>query len=163
MAEIAENTENKALEPLKNEENTDFKPITSQEQLNKIIQERLSREKKKSEEVTNQISALSRQLEDLTGKYQKTEQESKDLAEKYKTLQAENEKYAKNALKQKVAGENNLPLNAVEFLQGDTDEELAQSAAKLRSLLSPQQPIAQNNTHEPENSGLQELLSALTK
>jgi len=160
---MAENADNKALEPLKNEENTDFKPITSQEQLNKIIQERLNREKKKSEEATNQISTISKQLAELTGKYQKTEQESKDLAEKYKKLQTENEKYAKNALKQKIATENNLPANAVEFLQGDTDEELAQSAAKLRSLLSPQQPIAQNNTQEPENNGLQELLSALTK
>ena len=159
---MAENADNKVLEPL-SEENTDFKPITSQEQLNKIIQERLSREKKKSEEVTSQLSTLSKQIEELTGKYQKTEQESKDLAEKYKELQVENEKYAKNALKQKVATENNLPLNAVEFLQGDTDEELTQSAAKLRSLLSPQQPIAQNNTQEPENNGLQELLSALTK
>jgi len=159
---MAENADNKVLEPL-SEENTDFKPITSQEQLNKIIQERLSREKKKSEEVTSQLSTLSKQIEELTGKYQKTEQESKDLAEKYKELQVENEMYAKNALKQKVAGENNLPLNAVEFLQGDTDEELAQSAAKLRSLLSPQQPIAQNNTQDVENNGLQELLSALTK
>jgi SMC interacting uncharacterized protein involved in chromosome segregation len=159
---MAENAENKVLEPT-NEENTDFKPITSQEQLNKIIQERLSREKKKSEEVTNQISTISKQLEELTEKYQKAEKSSSELAEKYKTLQAENEKYAKNALKQKVATENNLPANAVEFLQGDTDEELSQSAAKLRSLLSPQQPIAQNNTHEPENNGLQELLSALTK
>lgn len=159
---MAENAENKVLDPL-NEENTDFKPITTQDQLNKIIQERVSRERKKSEEATNQLSTISKQLEDLTGKYQKTEQENKDLAEKYKTLQAENEKYAKNALKQKVATENNLPANAVEFLQGDTDEELTQSAAKLRSLLSPQQPIAQNNTQEPENSGLQELLSALTK
>ena len=159
---MAENAENKVLEP-SNEGNTDFKPITSQEQLNKIIQERVNREKKKSEEVTNQLSTLSKQIEDLTGKYQKTEQESKDLAEKCKTLQAENEKYAKNALKQKVATENNLPANAVEFLQGDTDEELTQSAAKLRSLLSPQQPIAQNNTQDVENNGLQELLSALTK
>jgi len=159
---MAENADNKVLEP-SSEENTDFKPITSQEQLNKIIQERVSREKKKSEEVTNQISALSKQLEELTGKYQKTEQESKDLAEKYKELQVENEMYAKNALKQKVATENNLPANAVEFLQGDTDEELTQSAAKLRSLLSPQQPIAQNNTQDVENNGLQELLNALTK
>lgn len=161
MAENAEN-ENKALEP-SNEENTDFKPITSQEQLNKIIQERLSREKKKSEEVTSQLNTLSKQIEELTDKYQKAEKSSSDLAEKYKTLQAENAKYAKNALKQKVATENNLPANAVEFLQGDTDEELTQSAAKLRSLLSPQQPIAQNNTQDVENNGLQELLSALTK
>jgi len=159
---MAENANNKALEPL-NEENTDFKPITSQEQLNKIIQERVSREKKKSEEVTNQISAISKQLEELTEKYQEAEKSSSELAEKYKKLQTENEMYAKNALKQKVATENNLPANAVEFLQGDTDEELTQSAAKLRSLLSPQQPIAQNNTQDVENNGLQELLNALTK
>ncbi len=159
---MAENAENKELEPL-NEGNTDFKPITSQEQLNRIIQERVNREKKKSEEVTNQISTISKQLEELTEKYQEAEKSSSELAEKYKKLQTENEMYAKNALKQKVATESNLPASAVEFLQGDTDEELAQSAAKLRSLLSPQQPIAQNNTHEPENNGLQELLSALTK
>ncbi len=35
---MAENADNKTLEPL-NEENTDFKPITTQEQLNKIIEE----------------------------------------------------------------------------------------------------------------------------
>lgn len=159
---MADNAENKELDPT-NEENTDFKPITTQDQLNKIIQERVKREKEKTVEATSQLSTLSKELEELKEKYQKAEQTGSELAEKYKNLQTENERYAKNALKQKVATENNLPANAVEFLQGDTDEELAQSAAKLRSLLSPQQPIAQNNTQEPENNGLQELLSALTK
>lgn len=126
---------------------SEFKPITTQEDLDSIIVKRLERESKK---VTKE----------LTEKYQKELEEAKGLKSANAELQQKLDKVTKEAglyaeaqksiaelnakvkafetqqIKTEVALKNGLDLKAVAFLKGETAEEIEASAEALKGLVS---------------------------
>lgn len=122
----------------------DFKAINTQEEFDSLIRERLERQDKKTREEFKGWTSP----DDLTALNEKHQSELKALAEAH---QKELEKYAGydekftayeskikglevSALKTRIANEKKLPFDAIEFLQGDDEKSITESADKLSRL-----------------------------
>ncbi|MCT1607163.1 hypothetical protein M3B43_07450 [Nesterenkonia massiliensis] len=112
-----------------------FEAITSQEDLDRIIQARLERERKKFEGFdefkakaakADEISAKNAELTELVSTYQAKEEQSKLAAE--------------------VAEAAGVPADA---LRGSTREELEAHAETLKSLLVPPVPVVAGQGRSP--------------
>ena len=123
----------------------EFKVIESQEQLDAIIQDRVaqanrSAEKKfegyispddfskKTAELNNQISDLQKSIDESKAKYADFDQK---IAEKDAQIKA----YETASVKTRIAREMGLSFEAVEFLQGDKEEDIKKSAETLKALV----------------------------
>lgn len=124
-------------------ENT-FKAIETQEQFDAIIKERLSRAENKvreefkgwtspdalkeiqakhADEIKTIKDAHLKEMEKYSGYDEKFEEQKKQIH----TLEVTN-------LKNRIVSEKNLPLSAVEFLSGESEEEISESADRLSKL-----------------------------
>lgn len=113
-----------------------FKTIETQEELDEIIKERLKRENKKydgylsAEDVQKLKDTYEAAAKTETEKYTTLEKERDDLLTKVKG-------YEVGTLKTKVALQNGLPVGTTDFLSGETEEELTESAKKLATMFAP--------------------------
>lgn len=124
---------------------SEFTTITSQEQLDAVIGDRLKRREEKwqkkfegyvsPDEVAARTADLERQLNDATnaldGINKKVATHEKEIAERDNKIRG----YEISALKHKVANENGLSFDAVDFIQGDDEESIRASAEKFKSLV----------------------------
>lgn len=124
---------------------SDFVAITSQEQLDAVIGDRLKRSEEKwqkkyegyisPDDFTSKTSELQKQLTDATnaldGLNKKVATHEKDLAERDSKIKG----YEVSAMKHRIAHENGLSYDAVDFLQGDDEETIKSSAGKFKSLM----------------------------
>jgi hypothetical protein len=155
-------------------ENT-FKVIETQEQLDSVIKDRLSRaENKVREEFKGWTSPDA--LKELNSKHADEikslkEAHSKEL-EKYSGFEATVEEQKKQIhslevtnLKNRIVTEKNLPLSAVEFLSGETEEEISNSADRLSKLSQmSSHPIGfTRNTETPLQDAKDEALRKLAQ
>lgn len=113
-----------------------FKVIETQEELDNIIRERLERAEKKyegfmsAEDVQKMKDTYEATTKADNEKYSALEKEKEDLMAKVKG-------YEVGTLKTKVALANNLPIGATDYLKGETEEELTESAKALSSMFTP--------------------------
>lgn len=113
-----------------------FKVIETQEELDAIIRERLERAEKKyegfmsAEDVQKLKDTYEASVKADNEKYSALEKEKEDLMAKVKG-------YEVGTLKTKVALANNLPVGATDYLKGETEEELTESAKALSSMFTP--------------------------
>ncbi len=106
----------------------DFKPIETQEQLNAVIGERLSRvEKKYSEEA----AGLRKEIDTLTAKGKEDATKIADLEKSKSEFEAKVKEYETASVKTRIAKEFNLPDAFASRLQGATEEELKKDAEAL--------------------------------
>lgn len=124
---------------------SDFTAITSQEQLDAVIGDRLKRSEEKwqkkyegylsPEDVNAKTSELQKQLTDATNALdsanKKMASHEKELAERDGKIKG----YEVSALKHRVAHENGLSYDAVDFIQGNDEESIKASAEKFKSLM----------------------------
>lgn len=94
-----------------------FKPIETQEELDKIINERLEKEKVKieaefSEMILEKVAAKDTEIKELQGKIKG---------------------YEKSEMQRKIAFENKIPFALAERIKGETEEEMLQDAKNLSS------------------------------
>ena len=124
----------------------EFKAITTQEELNRIIEERLSRERAKyaDYEALKADSAALRELQGkkldeqvtaLTGQLQKAQG---DLS----AMQTRAETAERSLLRSRIAREKNLPAELADRLTGDDETALRADAEALAKLIAPAQPAA---------------------
>ena len=112
-----------------------FKTIETQEELDSIIKERLEREKAKyngymsAEDVQKLKDTYEATTKAENEKYSALEKEKEDLIAKVKG-------YEVGTLKTKVALANGLPIGVTDFLKGETEEELTESAKTLSSMFT---------------------------
>lgn len=158
-------------------ENT-FKVIETQEQLDSVIKDRLSRaENKVRDEYKGWTSPDA--LKELTSKHADEikalkEAHSKEL-EKYsgydeKFIDQEKKIHSLEItnLKNRIVSEKNLPLSAVEFLSGETEEEISNSADRLSKLSQmSSHPVGftrntETPTGSPKDDALKKMLHDLT-
>lgn len=124
---------------------SEFTAITTQEQLDAVIGDRLKRcdekwQKKyegylspedyaaKTSELEGKITTSTKAYEELN---KKASQYEKDIAERDSRIK----KYEINSIKHKVAHENGLSYDAVDFIQGEDEESIKASAEKFKSLV----------------------------
>lgn len=113
--------------------------ITTQEQLDALLEEIREEEKKKYEEQSGEdkqtIATYKSQLEgkdkELKEAQDKIANHDKAILEKDKEIKG----YKANAQKLSVAREKGLPFEAVDFLQGDDEEAIGKSADTLKGIL----------------------------
>lgn len=111
--------------------NSGFTPPATQEELNRIIAERISREKAKFADY-NDLKTKASQFDQLT-EAQKTEtQKALERAEAAERALAESQS---NALRLSVIARLGIPEDFHEFVVGATEEELVAKAEKVRSLI----------------------------
>lgn len=135
----------------------DFKPINSQEEFDERIKERIERaEKKARDEFKGWASP-----EDLKTLAEKQSAEISKLneahSEELKKYAGYDEKFASQAtrihelevgaLKTRIANEKKLPWDAIDFLQGEDEKTISESADKL-SRLSAHSIAFTRNTEE---------------
>lgn len=155
----------------------EFTAITSQEQLDSVIGDRLRRAdekwqkkfegfispedfEKKTGELSGQVADLTKQLEEANAGKATFEQQ---IAERDKKIKA----YEVGAIKHKVAQEMGLSYEAVGYLSGEDEESISKSAEGLKSLLG--QSITPGFSNEPavaassRNAALKSMLKDLNK
>ena len=116
----------------------DFTPIETQEAFDAAIKNRLERERE----------TVAKQYEGFLSKDEVTASTSK-LEEKIATLEAEKRtftasmaekdkqlaKYESDSVKTRIAHEEGLSYDAIQFLKGTTEEEITKSAQALKSIM----------------------------
>ena len=119
-----------------------FKTIETQEELDNIIKERLERERAKyngymsAEDVQKLKDTYEATTKAENEKYSALEKEKEDLMNKVKG-------YEVGTLKTKVALTNGLPIGITDYLKGETEEELTESAKTLSSMFTSNVPPKQ--------------------
>lgn len=138
----------------------DFTAITTQEEFDNKIQERLARQKEtlekeigerfekkyadydKLKEVANNSQKLSDELQELTKQNQSYEEQVKGLNQAVTSYETEK-------LKAEVALKQGLPYELASRLVGSDENEIKQDAERLSALLKTSKPIAPGKSIEP--------------
>jgi len=136
---------------------SEFKAITTQEEFDKAIQERLARQKESIEkqyadyaeikarntELETEIGALKTTLSETNGK---TESYDKDIAE----LNAKIAGYETASMRTKIALQHGIPYDLAGRLVGEDEESITADAKKLAELVGKKEPIAPLKDTEPK-------------
>ena len=134
-------------------ENTTF----TQEELNKIVSERIKRAQAKTEELENRVKELE---EERAGLLSTIEENNQLLIEKdglisakeseFAELQKVSDEYKASQLKAQIAVRNGLPYDLAERLQGSDEESLQADAERLSAFVKQKQVVAPMKSNEPE-------------
>ena len=134
-------------------ENTTF----TQEELNKIVSERIKRAQAKTEELENRVKLLE---EERAGLLSTIEANNHLLIEKdglisakeaeFAELQKVSDEYKASQLKAQIAVRNGLPYDLAERLQGSDEESLQADAERLSAFVKQKQVVAPMKSNEPE-------------
>lgn len=136
---------------------SDFTPINSQEEFDKAISARINREREKYSgwispdkikeeyvplEAVNQIKAdYDKQIADLNGSAEESAKKYADFDKQIAERDAQIKGFATEAMKTRVAFELGLPYGAAEFLRGEDEASIRESAEALKKLQAPA-PVA---------------------
>lgn len=148
----------------------DFTPITTQEAFDTAISDRLKREKEKYEGYTSpkdleklkadydkQIADLNKAMEDQSKKYANYD---KDIAERDAKIKG----YETASVKTRIAHELGLPYGAADYLKGDDEKSIKESAEAVKKLFGNQHrnPTApEANTERPSGDAKREALKSV--
>lgn len=130
----------------------DFTPITTQEQFNEAIKDRLNREKdtlskkyegyvspedmeKVKSDYDKQIANLTKSAEDQAKKYA-------DYDKKIAERDARIKSYESASVKTRIAHEVGLPYELASRLSGEDEESIRKDAESLSKLIGTHQPVA---------------------
>ncbi len=126
---------------------TDFKAINTQEEFDERIKERITRAEKKvrdefkdwasPEAVQKLKDSHSQEIESLNTTHAEALKKYAGYDEKFTAYEKEIHDLKIGSLKTKIAIDKKLSLDAVEFLQGDDEKSIAESADKLSKLSAP--------------------------
>ena len=139
---------------------SEFTPIETQEQFDAAISDRIKREKEtiskkyenylSPEQAQQQKSELEGKTSDFTNQMNAANEKianfEKTIAEKEKEIQS----YKTESLKTKIAHEAGLDYGSVDFLKGDDEESIKQSAEALKSLIGKNYGAPRASTEETE-------------
>lgn len=151
----------------------EFQAITSQEQLDNVIGERLRRQKEQFEEKLKEYEALkeenSKLQTELEQKNQFIEENKKETSmrtEDYENLEKELSSLKLQQLKQKIAINNGIPLDLANRLSGDNEETLLEDAKTLSQFINsnptpqPLKSVEDTNVND-EDMAYRQLLNQI--
>lgn len=132
---------------------SEFKAIETQEELDRIIQDRLNRQKEKLSSDYDEIKKKYAQLEKENGTLKQTVEESKNAAANHKQelseLNAKITSYETANLKTKIALENGLPIDFADRLMGTDEASLKADAEKMAGFIKSGAPVPPLKSAEP--------------
>lgn len=151
----------------------EFQAITSQEQLDNVIGERLRRQKEQFEEKIKEYEALkeenSKLQTELEQKNQFIEENKKETSmrtEDYENLEKELSSLKLQQLKQKIAINNGIPLDLANRLSGEDEETLLEDAKTLSQFINsnptpqPLKSVEDTNVND-EDMAYRQLLNQI--
>lgn len=122
----------------------DFKVINTQEEFDSAIKDRLERQDKKTREEfkgwtsPDDLKALNEkhqtEIQSLNEAHQKELEKYAGFDEKISAYEAKIKGLEVSALKTRIANEKKLPFDAIEFLQGEDEKSIIESAERLSKL-----------------------------
>lgn len=137
----------------------EFKVINTQEEFDTVIKDRLNRaENKIREEFKTWISpddqkktaeAHRAEIENLKAAHSKELEKYAGYDQKFKDFESEIHGYEVSALKMRIAQEKKLPPESVEFLHGEDEQSITESAERLSSITAPHTAGYTRNTEQP--------------
>lgn len=137
---------------------TDFKPIETQEALDAILKERLTRQEEKlkkqyegyssSDAVAEMKAKYEKQITDLDASYAKKAETYANYDKEKADLEAKIATYETNSVKMRVAHETGLPFEMVDRLKGSNEEEIKKDAEALVGLIGKRSTTAPLANHE---------------
>lgn len=151
---------------------SDFKTIETQDELDRIISERLSRQKESFEKQLadyDQLKTAKADLESQVGTLQSTIEQSKagqeDYTKQISDLTSKVAGYETANLRTRIALQNGLPYDLADRLVGDDEESIKADAERLSSFVTKQQsaPLkdVEPNIQKDENSAYRKLVEGL--
>ena len=142
-----------------------FEPIETQEQLDKIIKDRLERSEKKWQEkytgylspddVAGKVSDYERQIAEYGKSLDDASAKAKADAETIAGLQADIKKYETASVKSRIAHEVGIPYELANKLSGETEEDIRKDAESLKPFIAQKQtaPLRDPGSKDPELGG----------
>lgn len=133
-----------------------FKAIETQEELDRIIQDRLSREREKYsdyEELKKANLEYEKQIGSLQATIDDTNQKLKTYDEEVAELNAQITGYETNSLKTKIALQHGLPIDLVDRISGTDEESIKADAQKFAEFIKPKPPTPPLKDTEPNIGG----------
>lgn len=115
-----------------------FQPITSQAELDRIVQARVAREKDKQGELSTELEAEKQKVKELEAAQQRAtdlESELTQARQSIADLESNGAEKDKQILKLKVAGDKRVPAHRI---NGETEEELVADADRYLTELQGQ-------------------------
>ena len=142
------------------EKMTDFKPINTQEEFDERLKDRLARaESKVRDEYKGWLSPD--EVKKLKDSHAEDLKKYEGYDEKFTAQQTRIHELEVGALKTKIALGKNLPMDAIEFLQGDDEKSINESADKLSKLSTPKVTGFTKSTEAPVGDPLEAVYREL--
>lgn len=131
---------------------SDFKPITTQEEFDAAIKERLSREKAKYsdyDQLKSRVTELETENVDLKSTIEANNQSKADADKQLEEMQSKIAGYETASLRTRVALQHGLPYDLADRLQGNDEESLKADAERLAGFMKSKESIPPLKTNEP--------------
>ena len=146
----------------------EFKPIETQEELDKIITTRLKRERETTEKrFEGWISPEDHQkgLDELNKAFSDYKETHKNDEETIADLTAKNKAYETASLKSRIAHEVGLSFEWIDRIKGEDEKSIREDAESIKKLVgsgSSLLPLRRTENHEDDkDAGLKSLLSSI--
>ena len=148
---------------------SEFKPITTQEEFDAAIKERLSREKAKYsdyDQLKSRVTELEEENVGLKSTIESTNQSKADADKQLEEMQKQIAGYETASLRTRVALQHGLPYDLADRLQGTDEESFKADAERLAGFMKRTQPVAPVRETEPvlektENTLYKNLIQGL--
>lgn len=155
----------------------DFKTIETQEELDKVIAERLDRKAREVEskfadylapdKVEELKASHKKELDGLNEKVKELKDTIASHSAEVSEIKARAEKAENSLMKNRIAHENGIPLELASRLQGNTEDEVKADAKTLSSFFSPKSapPLKSampSSSTDTKEAAMHTLLSELT-
>ena len=147
---------------------SEFKTIETQEELDRIVKERLARQKEKYadyDELKKRVSELEQQNAQLTATFEENNEKYTQKEAEITELEAKISNYETEKMRTRVALQYGLPLDMAGRLQGADEEALKADAELLAGFMQPKEPTPPLKSTEPnlENNTWAQMARQLTK
>lgn len=148
---------------------SEFKPITTQEEFDNAIKERLAREKSKYsdyDQLKSRVTELEEENVGLKSTIEASNQIKADADKQLEEMQKQISNYETASLRTRVALQHGLPYDLADRLQGNDEESFKADAERLAGFMKSNQPIAPVKETEPvlektENTLYKNLIQGL--
>lgn len=148
---------------------SEFKPITTQEEFDNAIKERLAREKSKYsdyDQLKSRVTELEEENVGLKSTIEANHQSKADADKQLEELQKQIAGYETASLRTRVALQYGLPYDLADRLQGTDEESFKADAERLAGFMKSNQPVAPVKETEPvlektENTLYKNLIQGL--
>lgn len=131
-----------------------FKTIETQEELDKVIGDRLKREREKVEsEYQDKLEELEKKFNETKSLLDDKDSIAEESASKIKDLEGQVKGYEMADKKRNLALEFGLPYNLADRIQGESDEDMKKDAENLAKYFEKEDPILPPKNPEINKGG----------